>query len=113
VRTPSVYAWGWIMVPGRFLVLFGALAAAAVIQSLFVDVDVLWWVFFPCFFAFSAIAMKLTSCPRCGRNCYARSGWMQNDLWPAVRCSKCGLDLKAFGPSTGGWGRRPRSASGR
>jgi hypothetical protein len=34
MRWPSVYFWGWFMVPGRLLVLVGALALAVVTDRL-------------------------------------------------------------------------------
>ena len=95
---PSVYVWGWIMVPGRFLILVGALVIAAFAQSMFPERNIFPWVVAASFLALAAVSFVLTACPRCGRNVYQRSGWRSNDLWPVSTCTRCGLDLKKFAP---------------
>lgn len=101
MRWPSVYLWGWFMVPGRFLVLVGALASAYLASNLLPWRHVFEWSMILSFLALAAVTMALTACPRCGRNIYQRSGWWSNNLWPVSKCSKCGLDLKRFGPFDG------------
>ena len=94
---PSVYIWGWIMVPGRFLIFVGALVIAAFAQSMSPR-DVFPWVFAASFLALAAVSLVLMACPRCGRNVYRRSVWRSHSLWPVSTCTRCGLDLKKYAP---------------
>lgn len=98
MRWPSVYLWGWFMLPGRFLVLFGALAIAAITADFLPWKHAFEWTLVLAFLGLAAVSLALTACPRCGRNVYQRSGWFSNNLWPVSKCSKCGLDLKRFSP---------------
>ncbi len=99
MRWPSVYVWGWVMLPGRLVILFGSLAIAGFVAGLFPTIPNLFvWVMFPTFIGLAAVSFALLACPRCGRNAYQRSGWRSNDLWPASKCTRCGLDLKKFAP---------------
>ena len=98
MRWPSVYLWGWFMLPGRFLILFGALAIAAITADFLVWKHTFEWTLVLTFLGLAAVSLALTACPRCGRNVYQRSRWFSNNLWPVSKCSKCGLDLKRFSP---------------
>ncbi|HRO32541.1 MAG TPA: hypothetical protein PLQ03_03930 [Brevundimonas sp.] len=107
MRWPSVYFWGWFMLPGRFLILFGALAIAAATANVLPWQHTFEWTLVPTLLGFAVLGWALTACPRCGRNVYQRSFWFLNDLWPVSRCSKCGLNLKRFSP----FDRRAKIAS--
>lgn len=98
MRWPSVYFWGWLMLPGRFILFFGALAFAAFAAQFLPSKNAFEWALIPTFLGLVAVSLMLTACPRCGRNVYQRSGWFSNNLWPVSKCSRCGLDLKQFSP---------------
>ena len=99
MRWPSVYAWGWIMVPGVFAILFGSVAIAAFVAGNLPSIPHLFpWVMGISFIGLGAVSMVLLACPRCGRNAYQRSGWFSNTMWPVSKCSRCGLDLRKFSP---------------
>ncbi|MEJ6790932.1 hypothetical protein BrevBR_15420 [Brevundimonas sp. BR2-1] len=98
MRWPSVYVWGWIMLPGRLFILIGAVVFAGLLQLMFPETNIFPWAVFASFVALAAVSLMLTACPRCWRSVYQRSQWRANTLWPVSECSRCGLDLKKFGP---------------
>lgn len=99
MRWPSVHAWGWIMVPGRLLILFAALGVAGSVSGYFPDTGKAFLLFAVLtFLLLGGLSLAVLACPRCGRNAYRRSNGRSNDLWPNSKCSRCGLDLKAFTP---------------
>ena len=102
MRWPSVYFWGWIMVPGRVLVLVGALGLAVVtdrlLQEWFGSAPGPTWLILPWFIVLGLGSWLLIRCPRCGRDAYSRSGAWANNLWPVRTCTKCGLDLRQHHP---------------
>jgi hypothetical protein len=90
------------MVPGRLLIVFAALGTAGSVSGYFPDTDKAFLIFTVLvFLLLGGLFLAVLACPRCGRNAYRRSDGRSHDLRPNSKCSRCGLDLKAFSPFDG------------
>jgi len=102
MRWPSVYCWGWLMLPGLPVVFVASLYLANFTVGLIVDLFNARIAFIIPFMAWlvaiGLLTSLLTRCPRCGRSAYQRSATYSNTMWPVRTCTKCGLDLRAHPP---------------